>query len=695
MSSSLELQAQLAQARSAEEYVDMLQHGVEHFPRTALFWRLYAEHVRSTSGPEAANALLVKAGGAALPWCRCDPELWRVAAESLREATPRDDADDAGANAVGAFFERAVAVAGGAPDSRGLWSAYAEWASNGAPVAKRKAARKAVLQRAALVPGEGLDEMWRAYDADCRDGGPSERDARDLAKALEPWAVAARKDALARTQLWHAARHADGDELGKWRIVVAYEREVAPAKLESKEATPAELEANALHVEAGRRRVAAAYRAACDANAGDAPELFLEFADWCHDAAPPAEAADAAPLFPTADGPLFAAAPRGSDAAVAALEEAGRAAPASVLVQAARANLLDVLDRYAEAEAVLEALCDAAPLTDDPDAGDNERDAAPWALLERHARRHSGKEAGRAVFARTRALRVSKQLSAKIYEAHAAIEAHMNRDTEAARKVLELGLAQRPELLVANDATYVLSYAAFLEADCGKGEDAVALLERAVQARGEKDAPAVLWDALASLHHRSCTSRNAAFRARQVEKRRRAAGKAAVGGCLAPLWREVSSTRAIPLNDTDTAWRHREAVPAVLTRDLASVRDVAAKLEATRADGLLADEYDNGGLDASDLEVQEADGVAAALARGKLPENLKRVVDLVHHKGRRGAADPQRVAFVLDALKRSVLPPPPTKKRARDGADSEEEDDAGAGDVFRKRRAAQKAADAP
>ena len=35
-----DLQAQLAQARSPEEYVDMLQHGVEHFPRVALFWRL-------------------------------------------------------------------------------------------------------------------------------------------------------------------------------------------------------------------------------------------------------------------------------------------------------------------------------------------------------------------------------------------------------------------------------------------------------------------------------------------------------------------------------------------------------------------------------------------------------------------------------------------------------------------------------
>ena len=54
MATARDLQAQLAQARSPEEYVDMLQHGVEHFPRVALFWRLYAEHERATRGPEVA-----------------------------------------------------------------------------------------------------------------------------------------------------------------------------------------------------------------------------------------------------------------------------------------------------------------------------------------------------------------------------------------------------------------------------------------------------------------------------------------------------------------------------------------------------------------------------------------------------------------------------------------------------------------
>ena len=175
---------------------------------------------------------------------------------------------------------------------------------------------------------------------------------------------------------------------------------------------------------------------------------------------------------------------------------------------------------------------------------------------------------------------------------------------------------------------------------------------------------------------------------RSAWKRRRRAGKHAVGGALAPLWRDVASTRAAPLNAVDTAWRVREAVPATLPRDLATCRDAAAKLEAARADGLLADEYDNGGLDADDLadDGGEGDGLFAALARGKLPEAFRRLADLAHRKAARGPAPPSKVAFVLDALRVAALPPPPTKKRARD--DDDDDDDAKAVDVFTKRRAA-------
>ena len=62
----------------------MLQHGVEHFPRVALFWRLYAEHERATRGPEVAWKLLNENEEKALCWCRCDADPWRVAAECCR-----------------------------------------------------------------------------------------------------------------------------------------------------------------------------------------------------------------------------------------------------------------------------------------------------------------------------------------------------------------------------------------------------------------------------------------------------------------------------------------------------------------------------------------------------------------------------------------------------------------------------------
>ena len=209
------LQAQLAQARSPEEYVDMLQHGVQHFPRTALFWRLYAEHERGSKGPGAGLEILESGGAGALPWCRVDPELWRVYCEATRDVGRREDELGEASEALGRRFERAVSVAGCAPDSAPLWRCYVDWASNAAPVALRKGLRRSALERACLVPGEGLEETYRLLDSDARDG--SDRDLKDFCKFLEPHASAARKDGHARTQLWLSARHGEGDDLGRRR----------------------------------------------------------------------------------------------------------------------------------------------------------------------------------------------------------------------------------------------------------------------------------------------------------------------------------------------------------------------------------------------------------------------------------------------------------------------------------------------
>ena len=67
--------------------------------------------------------------------------------------------------------------------------------------------------------------------------------------------------------------------------MIAYERASMPTEKRRQEATPAEKSAHALSIDAGRRRTAAAYRAAIDACADQAPELFLEPSDWaeqCH-----------------------------------------------------------------------------------------------------------------------------------------------------------------------------------------------------------------------------------------------------------------------------------------------------------------------------------------------------------------------------------------------------------------------------
>ena len=66
------------------------------------------------------------------------------------------------------------------------------------------------------------------------------------------------------------------------------------------------------------------------------------------------------------------------------------------------------------------------------------------------------------------------------------------------------------------------------------------------------------------------------------------------------LWRDVSSAAILPLNATDTAWRVREAIPAILVRRFASCRDHALEnSKQLERMALFADEIDNGGLDAS------------------------------------------------------------------------------------------------
>lgn len=710
MATARDLQAQLAQARSPEEYVDMLQHGTSNFPRVALFWRLYAEHERATKGPEAAWKLLEENSETALSWCRCDADLWRVAAECCRDAHPREERASEGTARVGRTFEKAVAAAGAAPEATALWRAYRDWAANSAPVAQRAEAKASLLRRAALIPGEGNDEFWREIEKEAREGGDETQ--RDQAAALEALAQAARRDGAARLQIWRAARHAQTeDDLGRWRIVIAYERASMPTEKRRTEATDAEKAARALSIDAGRRRIAAAYRAAIDACDSNAPELFLELADWaeaCHaedeerpvaipggadtEGAGEDEALIASPFSLEDESPLFQAAPVGADAAVGILESAAKTCSTSVLAAAAHAAALERLGRPAEAEACLEALVSKELKTDDPEAKEGELCAAPWVLLERHCRRHRGKEAARDIFQRSADLRREKKIDARIYEGHAVIEARANSDKLAARRVFELGLDQRPELLQRHDAVYVLTFAHFLETDCSDADAASAVIERSIASyKTAEVVPHVLWDALVSVYHRHASSRDAAAKARAVEVRRKQAGAGGVGGALMSLWRDVSSAGILPLNATDTAWRFREAIPATLVRDLASCRDHAAKLEAARADGLLADEVDNGGLDASDLDAGDGgDAVALLLAAGTLPPNLRRLTDRIHTKARKQISDPRAVQFVLDALLRAPLPPPPTKKRGRD--DDHSEDDEAPPDAFRARRAAKRAA---
>ena len=122
-----------------------------------------------------------------------------------------------------------------------------------------------------------------------REGGARRRRRKGSGASASAGSVGAgrsRRDGAARAQIWRAARHAQtDDDLGRWRIVIAYERgRDAYGEKEAGSHAGREV-AHALSIDAGRRRIAAAYRAAIDACADQAPELFLELSDWaeqCH-----------------------------------------------------------------------------------------------------------------------------------------------------------------------------------------------------------------------------------------------------------------------------------------------------------------------------------------------------------------------------------------------------------------------------
>ena len=68
----------------------MLQHGVEHFPRVALFWRLsHAEP--ADAGPRGRLEVTKRKRREGFVRCRCDADLPCVAAECCRDAHPREE----------------------------------------------------------------------------------------------------------------------------------------------------------------------------------------------------------------------------------------------------------------------------------------------------------------------------------------------------------------------------------------------------------------------------------------------------------------------------------------------------------------------------------------------------------------------------------------------------------------------------
>ncbi|KAM3574200.1 hypothetical protein VYU27_003841 [Nannochloropsis oceanica] len=420
-------EAQTQRSGRAIALRDVYKLATRQFPTMATLWKDWLEHeMRQGNFAEVDN--IFRQCLLEVP----SVDLYLLYVARVRKTNPASLGDGASPDVVAeqrervtAAFELAVRQVGVLVDAAPLWWDYIRyveaWRDEGgredggsygavAEAGSKIATLRKVYHRAVLVPLDGLDELWRAYEA--WEKGLNEHTARQTLPQLLPGYQQAKTVARERRTLL------DLPKVSKWAVPpseAAEEKEqlhLFRRKIDFEKGNPENVDPVAL-----KDRVRLAYRQGF-AYFYHFPEVWFEFALYEQESDDVAAAAS-----------LFA--------------RATRAVPDCLLLHLAWAELEEGRGRAEKGVEVLKGFLTREPST------------LGYIAYQHFVRRTLGKEAARKVFTSTKDLRRKGVLGYQWYLAHARLEQHVNQEEEVARKVLDHGLSQHSSFLLEPD--YVIA----------------------------------------------------------------------------------------------------------------------------------------------------------------------------------------------------------------------------------------------
>ena len=422
-------EAQTQRSGRAIALRDVYRLATRQFPTMATLWKDWLEHELRQGNLAEVDDIFRQ--------CLLEVpsvDLYLLYVARVRKTNPASLGDGASPEAVAeqrarvtAAFELAVRQVGVLVDAAPLWWDYIRyveaWKDEGgreeggyggygavAEAGSKMATLRKVYHRAVLVPLDGLDELWRAYEA--WEKGLNEHTARQTLPQLLPGYQQAKTVARERRTLL------DLQKLNKWAVPpseAAEEKEqlhYLRRKIDFEKGNPENVDPVAL-----KDRVRLAYRQGF-AYFYHFPEVWFEFALYEQESDDVAAAAS-----------LFA--------------RATRAVPDCLLLHLAWAELEEGRGRAERGVEILKGFLGREPST------------LGYITYQHFVRRTQGKEAARKVFTSTKDLRRKGVLGYQWYLAHARLEQHVNQEEEVARKVLDHGLSQHSSFLL--EPEYVLA----------------------------------------------------------------------------------------------------------------------------------------------------------------------------------------------------------------------------------------------
>eukprot|EP00850_Spirogloea_muscicola_P013037 SM000086S23089 [mRNA] locus=s86:477104:482501:- [translate_table: standard] len=455
-----------AQARPARDAAPLYELLLARFPTSGKYWKAYAEAQMAAGDDAAVKAIF----GRCLLTC-LHADLWKCYVRYIRKSNSAATVE--GRDAIQKAYDFTLSRIGLDVAAGSLWSDYITFLKSLTDEGPKLIAVRQAYQRAVALPMQGVEQLWREYEA--WENGLNRALAKALLAEHQPIHMNARAVYRERKKL---TDRIDQQAL-LWRQIVAFERS-NPLRLDK-----------AAH----SQRVTFTYEQAllylrCH------PDVWFDYANWQAQLSLSDRAAD-----------VYQAAIKALPACLS------RTLTGSHSGAEGRADSAPLYYAYAEFQEARACIKEARGIYDALIQNPQTCSSVSFIMMMRFARRAEGVEPARKVFA---AARKSPACTYHVYTAAANLELCMSKDAKAgniaccllgngsvviaelvavAKNIFELGLKK-----YIGEAAYVLQYAEFLER-INDEPNVRALFERALSVLPPSNSTEV-WDELLAFEHR-------------------------------------------------------------------------------------------------------------------------------------------------------------------------------------------------